>query len=90
MAPSALFMLVSALGEVMVIGFFWRVRDEGSWLDIGTSISHFGIASLLGVFVSVLELGGEALVGGVVFGEEEDGRMGVVSVGEGVASLSDG
>lgn len=80
MAPSALFMLVSALGEVMVIGFFWRVRDEGSWLDIGTSISHFGIASLLGVFVSVLELGGEWLVGGVVFGEEEE-RVGVVDVG---------
>jgi len=82
-------MLVSALGEVMVIGFFWRVRDEGSWLDIGTSISHFGIASLLGVFVSVLELGGEWLVGGVVFGGEE-GRVGVVSVGEGVGSVSDG
>jgi phosphatidylinositol glycan class N len=69
-APSALFMLVTACSEVMTIGFFYRVRDEGSWLDIGTSISHFAISSLLGVFVSVLELGGEWLVGGVEFDEE--------------------
>lgn len=32
------------------------------------------------MFVSVLELGGEWLVGGVVFGEEEE-RVGVVDVG---------
>lgn len=71
MAPSALFMLVTAISEVMTIGFFWRVRDEGSWLDIGTSISHFAIASLLGVFVSGLELMGDLLVGGVEFGDDE-------------------
>jgi len=67
---SALFMVIMALGEWLTIGFFWRVRDEGSWLDIGTSISHFAIASVLGCFVCLLELGGEWLVGGVEFGAE--------------------
>jgi phosphatidylinositol glycan class N len=69
-APSALFMIVMAIGDVMTISFFWMVRDEGSWLDIGTSISHFCIASGLCVFVSGLEAVSEVFVSGVSFGSE--------------------
>ncbi|KAL8987170.1 MAG: hypothetical protein Q9177_003595, partial [Variospora cf. flavescens] len=54
-APSSLFMLVMAVSDVLTLNFFWMVRDEGSWLDIGTSISHFFICGLLGVFVAALE-----------------------------------
>lgn len=71
-APSALFMVVMAVSDVMTMSFFYRVRDEGSWLDIGTTISHFVIASLLGVFVAGLELVSGGMVGGVEF-EREDG-----------------
>lgn len=53
--PSALFMLVMAFSDVLTLNFFWMVRDEGSWLDIGTSISHFFIGSLLNIFVAGLE-----------------------------------
>ncbi|KAF2430990.1 GPI ethanolamine phosphate transferas-like protein [Tothia fuscella] len=78
-APSALFMIVMAIGDVMTISFFWMVRDEGSWLDIGTSISHFCIASGLCVFVSGLEVVSEVFVSGVSFEgdgvKEEGGRM---------------
>jgi len=74
-APSALFMIVMAIGDVMTISFFWMVRDEGSWLDIGTSISHFCIASGLCVFVSGLEVISEVFVQGVQFSEEGDGRL---------------
>ena len=70
-APSALFMLVMAISDVMTLNFFYMVRDEGSWLDIGTSISHFVIASLLCVFVAGLEFVSEALVSGVEFGDED-------------------
>ncbi|ERF69579.1 GPI ethanolamine phosphate transferase 1 [Endocarpon pusillum Z07020] len=65
--PSALFMLVMAVSDVMTLNFFWMVRDEGSWLDIGTSISHFVIGSLLNVFVAGLE----GLSGWVIGGTEE-------------------
>lgn len=51
----ALFMVVMGLSDVLTLHFFWMVRDEGSWLDIGTSISHFFIGSLLNVFVAGLE-----------------------------------
>lgn len=54
-APSALFMVVMAISDVLTLYFFWVVKDEGSWLEIGSTISHFAIASLLSVFVAALE-----------------------------------
>ena len=65
LAPSALFMLVMAVGDIMTLTFFFMVRDEGSWLDIGTSISHYCIASLLCVFVAALEGLSESFVLGL-------------------------
>ncbi|KAI9710266.1 MAG: Glycosyl phosphatidyl inositol anchor synthesis [Bogoriella megaspora] len=70
-APSALFMVVMAISDIMTLTFFYMVRDEGSWLDIGTSITHFVIASLLCVFVAGLEFVSEVLVRGIEFGDEE-------------------
>jgi len=64
-APSSLFMVVIAISDVLTLNFFWLVRDEGSWLDIGTGISNFVIASLLCAFVAGLEVVGEVFVGGV-------------------------
>lgn len=66
-APSALFMVVMAVSDVMTLSFFFMVKDEGSWLDIGTTISHFIIASLLGVFVAGLEIYSEWTTKGVKF-----------------------
>ncbi|KAH6612089.1 Phosphatidylinositolglycan class N-domain-containing protein [Boeremia exigua] len=66
-APSALFMVVMAVSDVMTLSFFFMVKDEGSWLDIGTTISHFVIASLLGVFVAGLEIYSEWSIRGVSF-----------------------
>lgn len=54
-APSAFFTVVMAISDIMTLYFFWVVKDEGSWLEIGSTISHFAIASLLGVFVVSLE-----------------------------------
>ncbi|KAH8659058.1 GPI ethanolamine phosphate transferase-like protein [Tricladium varicosporioides] len=87
-APSSLFMVVMALSDFLTLHFFWVVRDEGSWLEIGTTISHFFIASLLCVFVASLEGVSELLIAGV---EVEDGSarlgkgkgMGVVVVEKG-------
>jgi phosphatidylinositol glycan class N len=73
-APSALFMLVMAFSDVLTLNFFYMVRDEGSWLDIGTTISHFVIASLLCLFVAGLEFVSEVFVGGVDVGLGDDGE----------------
>ncbi|KAF8477369.1 Phosphatidylinositolglycan class N-domain-containing protein [Kalaharituber pfeilii] len=73
LAPSSLFMLVIACSDVLTLNFFWLVRDEGSWLDIGTSISHYCIGAGLVVFVSALELLSGLLVDGLQF--DKEGRI---------------
>lgn len=71
-APSSLSMVVIAITDVLTLNFFFMVRDEGSWLDIGTSISHFAIASLLCVFVAGLEFVSEVFVSGVEIGSSSN------------------
>jgi hypothetical protein len=56
------------IGDYLTLRFFWEVRDEGSWLEIGESISMFVIASLLCIFVAGLEAVSELFVRGVEFG----------------------
>ncbi|CCX16400.1 Phosphatidylinositolglycan class N-domain-containing protein [Pyronema domesticum] len=55
LGSGAVFMVVTALCDVLTLNFFWLVRDEGSWLEIGTGISHFCIGGALGLFLSALE-----------------------------------
>jgi GPI ethanolamine phosphate transferase 1 len=75
-APSALFMVVMAISDFLTLHFFWVVRDEGSWLEIGSTISHFCIASLLFLFVASLEGVSGMLIAGVdVEVEEDDDRQ---------------
>lgn len=69
-APSALFMLVMAMSDIMTLNFFWTVKDEGSWLEIGTTISHFVIGNLLSVFVAGLEFLSEVLISGINVDEQ--------------------
>lgn len=56
-----------SISDIMTLNFFYMVRDEGSWLDIGTTISHFCIASGLCTFVAGLEFLSETLIAGVEF-----------------------
>jgi phosphatidylinositol glycan class N len=44
------FCMVLAFADVLSLNFFFLVRDQGSWKDIGTSISHFAIANLFILF----------------------------------------
>jgi phosphatidylinositol glycan class N len=64
-APGTLFMGLIVFGDWLTINFFWMVRDEGSWLEIGETISRFCIVSGLCVFVAALEVGSTWLVGDI-------------------------
>ena len=64
-----MFAVVMGIGDYLTLRFFWEVRDEGSWLDIGESISMFVIASGLCIFVAALEAMSEVFVRGVKFGD---------------------
>lgn len=67
-APSALLMVVMAISDILTLYFFWVVKDEGSWLEIGSTISHFVIASLLCIFVAALEGVSAFFIAGVEVG----------------------
>ena len=62
---SALFSMVLCVSDILTLNFFYLVVDEGSWLDIGTGISHYCIASGLSLFMMVLEYLSGVLVAGV-------------------------
>jgi GPI ethanolamine phosphate transferase 1 len=64
--PFSLFLLVLSTTDVMTLNFFFLVRDSGSWLEIGTTISHFCIASAFIVFQILLFSISHLLVGGVL------------------------
>lgn len=75
LAPGAVFLGVVAVGDYGTMRFFWCVRDEGSWLEIGTSISQFVISGALGMFVAGLEGVGEVMMMGVDGGYGEAGEV---------------
>lgn len=70
----SLLAIVMGIGDYLTLRFFWEVRDEGSWLDIGESISMFVIASMLCVFVAALEALSEVFIKGVDFSDEQQGQ----------------
>jgi len=61
--PFSLFLLVLSVTDILTLNFFFLVRDSGSWLEIGTSISHFVISSAFIVFLIVLFSISHILVG---------------------------
>lgn len=74
-APSfSLVLLVLATTDIMTLNFFFLVRDHGSWLEIGTSISHFVIASSLIVFTLFLFGLSNLLMSGVTFDEDRQSQ----------------
>ena len=52
------------LSDVLALHFFFLVSDEGSWLEIGSTISNYAICALLHVFNTGLFLLGEYVLEG--------------------------
>lgn len=50
----SLFLLVLLMSDFMALHFFFLVKDSGSWLEIGTSISHYVIVMSMICFLFVL------------------------------------
>uniref|UniRef100_A0A1B6CUA4 GPI ethanolamine phosphate transferase 1 n=1 Tax=Clastoptera arizonana TaxID=38151 RepID=A0A1B6CUA4_9HEMI len=49
-----LLIIVLILSDIMGLHFLYAVKNKGSWLDIGTSISHYVIVQCLTLFIVVL------------------------------------
>ncbi|XP_070574124.1 GPI ethanolamine phosphate transferase 1-like [Ptychodera flava] len=50
----SLFLIVLLMSDLMAVQFFFLVRDTGSWLEIGTSISHYVIVMCMILFMTLL------------------------------------
>lgn len=48
-----LFLIVLMIGDIMGLHFLYFVKNQGSWLDIGMSISHFVIVQSIVVFLII-------------------------------------
>jgi phosphatidylinositol glycan class N len=53
MPSSAMFFLVLLFSDIMGLHFFFLVTDQGSWEQIGTSLSHFVITEGIVVFLQI-------------------------------------
>uniref|UniRef100_A0A8C5Q2Q9 GPI ethanolamine phosphate transferase 1 n=1 Tax=Leptobrachium leishanense TaxID=445787 RepID=A0A8C5Q2Q9_9ANUR len=53
-SSKSLFLVVLVISDFMALHFFFLVQDYGSWLDIGTSISHYVIVMCMTIFMMLL------------------------------------
>ncbi|XP_039609277.1 GPI ethanolamine phosphate transferase 1 isoform X1 [Polypterus senegalus] len=56
LSSKSLFLTVLVISDIMALHFFFLVKDYGSWLDIGTSISHYVIVMSMTMFLMILKL----------------------------------
>lgn len=49
-----LFLVVLVFCDIMGLHFLFAVTNQGSWLDIGTSISHYVIMQVIILFLAIL------------------------------------
>ncbi|KAG4304399.1 hypothetical protein PORY_002109 [Pneumocystis oryctolagi] len=60
---STLFMIVLAISDILTLNFFYLVKNEGSWLEIGSTISSFCIGNFLILYIIILEKISDFLIG---------------------------
>jgi len=51
---SSMMKVIILLSDMMSLSFFFLVKEEGSWLDVGLSISNFSIVLLMNISITLI------------------------------------
>lgn len=61
--PFKIFTTVLVFSNIMALNFLFLVKNQGSWLEIGTSLSHYIIQQVSIVFLLVLYFASQFVIG---------------------------